>query len=219
MNAKTERSDKRKKRQRPAAVLIPLCTVNDVPSVLFTLRSATLTSHAGQISFPGGHADCEELGDPIQTALRETREELLGHGHNDSNTRPSYVQNNGNIYDFENGISILGRMQAVPSITGNMVTPIIGALTYDLPSNDAVHDMFPGNKGEVDEVFAMSIDELLKVETSQELRRLGTMGPVFPAGERRGKIWGLTAIILRPLLHKVLVPAGFLTGDDTASKL
>jgi len=202
MNADRARSGGTKGRQRPrpAAVLVPLCTVNNVPSILFTLRSATLSSHAGQIAFPGGHADCGEMA--IQTALRETQEELLGH-HSKSDDAG---------YDFDNGIAILGQAQAVPSVTGNMVTPIIGALTDDLPSHDAIHVMFPGNEGEVDEVFAMSIDELLSVETSQELKRLGTMGPVYPAGENRGKIWGLTAIILRPILHKILVPAGFVSS-------
>lgn len=225
MNAKRERrpGDKPRRRKKPAAVLVPLCTVNDVPSILFTLRSATLSSHAGQISFPGGHADCDELDDPTQTALRETKEELLGHDDDNDNTCTDAPT--GSTYDFNTGISILGRTQAVPSVAGNMVTPVIGALTYDFPSHDAIHEIFPGNAGEVDEVFALSIDELLSVETSQELKRLGTMGPVFPAGEQRGTIWGLTAIILRPVLHKVLVPSGFVgcadasRRNDTTSKL
>ena len=195
------------RKRRPAAVLVPLCTVDNEPAILFTLRSATLSSHAGQISFPGGHADCvdEEREDPVVTAIRETKEELLGHDEDAfSTTEPP-------SYDFDTELEILGQVGSVPAVTGNMVTPIVGALLQDIPSHDAVRYIFSGNAGEVDEVFAVSIKQLLQVETSEELKRLGTMGPVFPLpdNEERGKIWGLTAIILRPILHKVLMPAGF----------
>ena len=78
LNAKkTKEEGKPVRKRRPAAVLVPLCTVDNEPAILFTLRSATLSSHAGQISFPGGHADCvdEEREDPVVTAIRETKEE------------------------------------------------------------------------------------------------------------------------------------------------
>jgi 8-oxo-dGTP pyrophosphatase MutT (NUDIX family) len=59
---------------RQAAVLIPIIERSE-PSVLFTRRTAQLTDHAGQISFPGGKI---EAGDesPAATALRETEEEI-----------------------------------------------------------------------------------------------------------------------------------------------
>jgi hypothetical protein len=40
---------------RRAAVLVPLCNVNNQHSVLFTLRSLLVGTHKGQVSFPGGH--------------------------------------------------------------------------------------------------------------------------------------------------------------------
>lgn len=202
---------------RGAAVLVPLCTVGGVPSVIFTLRSAKLSTHAGQVCFPGGHADCGDRGDPVRTALREMREELMGHGpdRGASDTAPTQVPERQCrlFYDFDEGVQILGRTGPVPSVRGDMVTPIIGALTYDLPSLESVTQIFPGNEGEVDEVFAISVKRLLKREASERLERLGTMGAVFPAGGGRGKIWGLTAIILRPILHQLLKPAGFVSGD------
>jgi 8-oxo-dGTP pyrophosphatase MutT (NUDIX family) len=60
-----------------SAVLLPLVSSpgGDGPAVLFTRRSAGLTSHAGQISFPGGRIGPEDKG-PVDAALRETEEEV-----------------------------------------------------------------------------------------------------------------------------------------------
>ncbi|KAG9076850.1 hypothetical protein FS749_011324 [Ceratobasidium sp. UAMH 11750] len=61
------------KRER-AAVLIPLCNVNDRPGLLLELRG-NLRSHGGEVSFPGGRVD---QGDSSHAAaaIRETEEEL-----------------------------------------------------------------------------------------------------------------------------------------------
>lgn len=60
--------------KRQAAVLIPLCVVNDEVSLLYTLRTNKLKRNSGQVSFPGGMRETnEELQD---TALRESCEEL-----------------------------------------------------------------------------------------------------------------------------------------------
>jgi 8-oxo-dGTP pyrophosphatase MutT (NUDIX family) len=58
---------------KPAGVLIPIVTHLD-PSVLFTLRTADLPSHAGQICFPGGRFH-ETDRDLTESALREAEEE------------------------------------------------------------------------------------------------------------------------------------------------
>jgi hypothetical protein len=36
---------------KEAAILLPTCTVKSVPSVLFTLRSTSLKSHAGEVRY------------------------------------------------------------------------------------------------------------------------------------------------------------------------
>jgi 8-oxo-dGTP pyrophosphatase MutT (NUDIX family) len=59
---------------RPAAVLVPIVERAEL-TVLLTLRTDNLPSHAGQIAFPGGkmeEGDC----DPVATALREAHEEI-----------------------------------------------------------------------------------------------------------------------------------------------
>jgi 8-oxo-dGTP pyrophosphatase MutT (NUDIX family) len=59
---------------RPAAVLVPI-VVRASLTVLFTQRTDSLPSHAGQISFPGGKMEAQDQ-DPIATALREAQEEI-----------------------------------------------------------------------------------------------------------------------------------------------
>jgi 8-oxo-dGTP pyrophosphatase MutT (NUDIX family) len=59
---------------RLAAVLVPIIE-RDEPSVLFTQRTAHLTDHAGQISFPGGKIDASDES-PAAAALREAEEEI-----------------------------------------------------------------------------------------------------------------------------------------------
>lgn len=59
----------------PAAVLFPIVLRNGGHTVLLTQRTAHLRDHAGQISFPGGRVETEDIS-PSHTALRETEEEI-----------------------------------------------------------------------------------------------------------------------------------------------
>lgn len=58
---------------KPAAVLVPVIDRPE-PTVLLTLRTAELASHAGQVAFPGGKIDPADES-PVAAALREAREE------------------------------------------------------------------------------------------------------------------------------------------------
>src|SRR5437588_11437771 len=60
---------------RPAGVLVPLIAGPEPPSLVFTERTAGLSRHAGQVSFPGGmpHPGDDDL---YATARRVAREEL-----------------------------------------------------------------------------------------------------------------------------------------------
>jgi 8-oxo-dGTP pyrophosphatase MutT (NUDIX family) len=68
---------------RDAAVLVLFSGPEDIPAaggvpedadLLLTVRASTLRHHAGQAAFPGGATDPGDTG-PVQTALREAREE------------------------------------------------------------------------------------------------------------------------------------------------
>jgi len=58
-----------------AGVLVIIHPLNNIPHIVLTKRSLKLKDHAGQISFPGGNLENEDLT-PLHTALRETREEI-----------------------------------------------------------------------------------------------------------------------------------------------
>src|SRR5690606_32861157 len=59
---------------RPAAVLVPIVAREEL-TVLLTVRTDHLPTHAGQVAFPGGKVEKVDAG-PIATALREAQEEI-----------------------------------------------------------------------------------------------------------------------------------------------
>ena len=107
---------------RPAAVLIPVIAGPEGAAVLMTRRSDSLTSHTGQIAFPGGRLDPGETA--IEAALREAFEEVA--------LDPALVE-------------VLGVGDAYETGTGFLVTPVVGWLTarpQTTPSPDEVAEVF-----------------------------------------------------------------------------
>jgi 8-oxo-dGTP pyrophosphatase MutT (NUDIX family) len=62
-------------RLTPAAVLVPIVDRPEGLTVLLTERASHLKKHGGQISFPGGRIESQDMG-PLEAALRETEEEI-----------------------------------------------------------------------------------------------------------------------------------------------
>ena len=56
---------------KPAAVLIPIQERQDGDYLVLTKRADHLSTHKGQIAFPGGRVDASDA-DVIATALRES---------------------------------------------------------------------------------------------------------------------------------------------------
>ncbi len=150
----------------PAAVLVPL-VAHPEPTVLLTLRSARLNSHAGQVSFPGGRM--EEGETPEETALREAEEEV----------------------GLDRAIPrILGRLPAVLTGTGYRVTPVVALLT---PPFELRHD--PGEVEEPFEYpLARLLDPAAPERRRQEFR--GRIREFWVWPHERHYIWGATASML-----------------------
>lgn len=87
-----------------AAVLVPLVLRPGGLAVLLTERSLALSTHSGQVAFPGGKVDADD-GGVVQAALRETREEV------------------GLAQDF---IDVLGQLPVYVTGSQFMVTPVVG---------------------------------------------------------------------------------------------
>ncbi|TDL23681.1 hypothetical protein BD410DRAFT_692735, partial [Rickenella mellea] len=99
-----------------AAVLIPLCNVDNKPGVLMEVRGK-LRQHSGEVSFPGGRVDNTDKS-YLDAALRETKEEL------------------GIPHDR---VEILGELgPATRSLSGMRVLPYVGFVHKDA-LNDSLH--------------------------------------------------------------------------------
>jgi nudix motif 8 len=174
-----------------ASVLVPIVHIanNQAPSILFTRRSSTLKNHPNEICFPGGHID-EGEACLLQTAIRETKEELSPQSG----------------YDMDHGLVIIGRTDDIPSARLIPVTPFVGYFR-EVFTEDDIQNIFPGNKSEVAHVFTVSLDELIETEGSEPLARLMIDGPVYKTS--KGKIWGLTALVLKRIIDEILSPIFF----------
>ncbi|MEM9495654.1 MAG: CoA pyrophosphatase [Pseudomonadota bacterium] len=161
--------------RRDAAVLVPLIARPEGVTVLLTVRSADMPSHAGQISFPGGRVQPEDE-DLVATALRETHEEV--------GIPPSAVHVIGSLGVHQGGL-------------GYSVTPVIGAVSPDAPIRPCPR--------EVAEAFEapLSFFADLNNHITEEREHKGVKYNMFAAPFGRFHIWGLTAGILRTLAETI----------------
>jgi len=160
---------------RRAGVLVPLVMAHRRPELLFTKRTEEVESHKGQISFPGGMMDAGD-GDIVETALRETREEL--------GIAASAVTVRGLLDDL-----------AVPS--GFIITPVVGTLE-SLPS-------LTPNPSEVAEAFTVPLEFFCNPSNGRsEIRDLQGMKREVWFYDFHGRtIWGATAMIARMVVVKM----------------
>jgi 8-oxo-dGTP pyrophosphatase MutT (NUDIX family) len=159
----------------PAAVLVPIVNRPQGASMLLTLRTAHLTDHAGQISFPGGRVDPED-NNPMETALRETEEEIgLSRQH----------------------IEIIGSLPDYLTGTGFRVTPVVALVQ---PPFDLAADTF-----EVAEIFEVPFSFLMNGANHQRRSAEFPNHPgrrsFYAMPYEDYFIWGATAAMLRNLYH------------------
>lgn len=168
------------KKLTPASVLLPIIQRSHGLTLLLTQRTAHLTDHGGQVSFPGGRADPGDQS-AIDTALRETEEEIgLSRRH---------VEVIGSLPDYMTG-------------TGYQVTPIAALVT---PPFELRAEPF-----EVAEIFEVPLAYLMDGAHHQrrtvDLPGGGGRRTFYAMPYERFFIWGATAGMLRNLFHFLRAP-------------
>lgn len=160
---------------REAAVLIPIVERLQEPTVILTVRTAYLSSHAGQVAFPGGKVDQDDSG-PIAAAVREAEEEI--------GLDPQAVRTIGELAPYLTG-------------SGYRVVPVVAQVSQE-------HQLAL-NPHEVDDVFEVPLSFLMDPANHQlQSRKWQGRDRYFyamPFGERY--IWGVTAGIIRSLYETV----------------
>lgn len=159
-----------------AAVLVPLFFAEDdrEPHVVLTRRRADLRRHAGEISFPGGRRDAEDV-DLEETALREAEEEIgLQRAH----------------------VGLLGALPPTSTFATNYVIhPFVATIPAGLAWRLSAR--------EVDAVLELPLQALRAGRTRTRMERRGITfeTDTYVVGEHL--IWGATARILEHLLERL----------------
>lgn len=158
---------------QPAAVLIGIADRSE-PGVILTVRRDDLRTHAGQIAFPGGRVDPGE--NSAAAALREAWEEL----------------------ELDPGsVDVIGAIEEYRTITGYLVTPIVGVVPPDLPLKP--------HQDEVADWFEAPLAHLLEPANQRRKSAVfqGRVRDYYEIGWSGRIIWGATAAMLVNLSRRL----------------
>ena len=163
----------------PAAVLIPIVE-GERPTILLTERASGLRTHAGQVSFPGGHIEPSDPS-PAAAALREAHEEIGLEAQR---------------------VSVAGFLPDHIVITGFRITPVVGFVR-------AGFTLRPDLK-EVQSTFEVPLDYILDAGNfrlqRRRLIRSGAEVAFWDIPYEGRTIWGATAGMLLTLHHLCVGP-------------
>ena len=156
-----------------AAVLVAITDRAD-PGLLLTVRREHLRTHAGQIAFPGGRLDPGE--DAVSAAVREAHEEIL--------LEPASVD-------------LIGTLDPYRTITGYLVTPVVGVVAPDLPLQPHEH--------EVAELFEAPLSYVLDPANQSRVSALfqGRERHYYEIVWNGRRIWGATAAMIVNLSRRL----------------
>jgi 8-oxo-dGTP pyrophosphatase MutT (NUDIX family) len=159
---------------KPAAVLVAIIDRSE-PTVLFTMRTKELASHAGQIAFPGGKIEPADES-PVAAALREAKEEI--------GLAPVLIEP-------------IGYLDLYLTFSGFRILPTVARVKSDFT--------LTLNPSEVTEAFEVPLGFLMNAENiqrhSRDWKGITREYYAIPFGERY--IWGITAGIVRNLYDRV----------------
>jgi 8-oxo-dGTP pyrophosphatase MutT (NUDIX family) len=157
----------------PAAVLIAV-TDRPQPGIILTVRREHLRTHAGQIAFPGGRLDPGEQA--VAAARREAQEEIL--------LDPAAVD-------------VAGSIEPYRTVTGYVVTPVLGVIPPDLPLQPHEH--------EVADWFEAPFDYLLDSANQHRRSALfqGRTRHYYEIVWEDRRIWGATAAMIVNLSRRL----------------
>ena len=161
-------NERNKERKKSAAILFGIIE-SEEPYILLTRRADHLSSHPGQVAFPGGYWEPEDKN-LIDTALREAREEV--------GLDPLMVQ-------------VAGALDMQSTSQLQPIMPIMGFINKDAG--------FRACADEVAEIFSVPLSFLMTLDNYQfEQRRWnGKVWDYYAANWEGKTIWGATANILR----------------------
>jgi 8-oxo-dGTP pyrophosphatase MutT (NUDIX family) len=157
-----------------AAVLVPV-VMREQPMVLLTERATHLSTHSGQVAFPGGKRDPEDR-DAADTALREAEEEV--------GLQRAFAE-------------VIGTMPRYTTGTMFMITPVVALVRPDHRLELNPHEVAAAF--EVPLAFFMNPahHRLHRFEHSGIQRQWFSMPYMDGTNERF--VWGATAAMLRNL--------------------
>jgi len=159
---------------RNASVLIALFEENNETYLSFIHRASTLRAHSGEIAFPGGAADVNDVS-PIVTALREAQEEI--------GLAPTRVE-------------VLGIMAPVFTVVSNfLITPVVAFL----PEGPGTLHL---QLSEVEEIIFLPLQGLAdpSIYHTEQWLREDVSHTVYFFDYGTYRIWGATARMLTMLL-------------------
>jgi len=150
-----------------ASVLIII--YGKVPTILMTEKAKTLKVHAGEISFPGGKW-CEKDSDLLETALRETKEEL--------DLQISRKQ-------------IIGQLNSVVTLNSKyMITPFVAIL-------DSIQSLKPNS--EVNSILHIPLVPFLNTMNDDKHPEHRSIKEMYTFTFEKYQIWGASARMLRQI--------------------
>jgi len=152
---------------RLASVLVVI--YGKEPIIVMTEKPKHMKFHAGEISFPGGKLDYDDL-DLLETALRETREEI------------------GLLISKE---QVIGQLEPVITLnSGFLILPFVSVVN-EIPALSA--------NAEVEKIFHIPLESFLKTETRDPEPLHNLIQEMYTFEYQNQIVWGASARILKQI--------------------